>query len=311
MNKDVSAEAGEGSAFDDSLRLELARGDLSLASARPVLRHLLSGSDSGLFNDEIVARMRAMLRHLAGQMLASMALAGGTEPTPQRTEEYLGHLLLEDGLVAHVHALSLETQVAARIAARSGVDQVLSPLLQDLAASPDEERAAAAMQVMAAQARFVRQAARMALPPGELPPDLLHRCIQLLEEVADDFDVAEAAARTLRESYEERHTRRGRLAHLVDTLGEDETEALAIDHAGLGIFATALALASGTDRDLTVLSLAENQYARLVLSLRAAGLDRADLERQFFLLHPDISVPGEIAQLPLPRARMLLAGDAQ
>ena len=108
-----------------------------------------------------------------------------------------------------------------------------------------------------------------------------------------------------------RITRRGRLAHLVDTLGEDETEALAIDHAGLGIFATALALASGTDRDLTVLSLAENQYARLVLSLRAAGLDRADLERQFFLLHPDISVPGEIAQLPLPRARMLLAGDAQ
>ena len=42
------------------LREELTRGDAILASARPILRHLLANDDHALFSDEMIARIRGM-----------------------------------------------------------------------------------------------------------------------------------------------------------------------------------------------------------------------------------------------------------
>ena len=291
--------------FSDSLRHELALGDLSLASTRPVLRHLLGGGD-GTLSDQIVARIRGMIHDCARQLVDTLTDAG--DAPADGVEEAASLLQAEDGLVAHLHAIAWEAQLAERIATRSGIDPVLSPLLQTFAASPEEDRAAAAMQVLSAQARFVQRARRMACPLTELPPDLFHRAVRALDEIASEFDIAETAAAALRAAYDERHTRQGRFAHLMSTLGPESAQALEVDFAGLSLFASALAHHLGEDRDTVLLTFAERQYARLALTLRAAGLSGGALQAQFFYLHPDIAVPEPLVALPSGEARALLDG---
>jgi hypothetical protein len=92
-------------------------------------------------------------------------------------------------------------------------------------------------------------------------------------------------------------------------MGQDATRALAIDHAGLGLFATALSMASGQERDLVLLSFAERRHARLALSLRAAGLMQQATVEQFLLLHPDRALPDGFEILGADRAVALLAAS--
>jgi hypothetical protein len=92
-------------------------------------------------------------------------------------------------------------------------------------------------------------------------------------------------------------------------LGRGAARALAIDHAGLAIFATALSIASDQARDLVILSIAEQQGARLALSLRAAGLDRQSAVVQFLHLHPGTALPGGLDMLRSDRAAALLAAS--
>jgi hypothetical protein len=93
------------------------------------------------------------------------------------------------------------------------------------------------------------------------------------------------------------------------TLGQKATRALAIDHAGVAIFATALAMASGQERGLTVLSFADRQYVRLALALRAAGLKQQAVEEQYLYLHPDIALPDGFEAMRADRAAALLASS--
>jgi hypothetical protein len=92
-------------------------------------------------------------------------------------------------------------------------------------------------------------------------------------------------------------------------MGEQAVRALAIDHAGLALFSTALAMASRQDRNLAVLSFADRQFARLALALRAAGLQQRAVEEQFLFLHPDTALPAGFATLGADRAAALLAGS--
>ena len=92
-------------------------------------------------------------------------------------------------------------------------------------------------------------------------------------------------------------------------LGRKAPRALAIDHAGLSIFVTALAMASGRDRNLAILSFGENQPARLALALRAAGLEQDALEEQFLYLHPDIELPEHFDTLTAERAAQILGSS--
>jgi hypothetical protein len=144
-----------------------------------------------------------------------------------------------------------------------------------------------------------------------LPADLFHRALELLraQADADDEPAAERAERQLREDFNEGAGRLGLIARLVTGMGHGATRALAIDHAGLAVFATALSMASGQDRDLVVLSFAEQQYARLALALRAAGLAQQAAVEQFLYLHPDVSLPDGFEMLHSDRAAALLAAS--
>jgi hypothetical protein len=62
---------------ESSLRLQLARGDAVVGSVVPVLRHLLVCGDQGLFGDDVLARLRAMLDDLANQLEMGVIDAGG------------------------------------------------------------------------------------------------------------------------------------------------------------------------------------------------------------------------------------------
>jgi hypothetical protein len=296
------------------LRDELGRGDAMIATSRPILRHLLANEDHGLFSDEMIARIRGMMNHVASQLLFAQAAAAEAFDragyAADRQEDLAQALFEDTDFLAHAHALTLEAQLTERLQARSGIDAVLTPLVQELAAAREMDVAGLAMAVLAAQARFVQHHRRMELPLGELPGDLFHRALLLMRSQAgDDEALAEQAERRLRDDYEEGAGRLGLLTRLVITMGQKATRALAIDHAGLAIFSTALAMASGQGRALTVLSFADRQFARLALALRAAGLKQQAVEEQFLYLHPEIALPDGFEALRADRAAALLAAS--
>ena len=295
------------------LRDELAQGDATLTTAAPILRHLLGNDDQALFSDEVVAHVRGMLTDLARQMLHAQAesahIADRAAFLADREDALAEALVSEPALLRHVHALTLEAQVTLRLHATGNIDPVLSPLLQDLIAAKDDVVAGVAMATLAAQARFVQHYRRMELPLGELPAELFHRALLLFRSHADCDDAA-AAEHALRQSYEERHGRLGLLSRLVMRMGLDASHALDAGHAGVAIFATALAMASGQERPLTVLSFSDRQYARLALTLRAAGLEQSAVEEQFVRLHPEIALPEGFEMLSDDRAALLLTASA-
>jgi hypothetical protein len=296
------------------LRDELLRGDAILATARPILRHLLANDDHALFSDEMIARIRGMMTHVATQLLFAQAAATGaedrTEYVAERQDDLAQALFEDTAFLSHAHAQTIEAQLAERLQARSGIDSVLSPLVQELVASKESDMAALAMTVLAAQARFMQHYRRMELPLGELPGDLCHKALTLLREYAgEDGDAAEQAERSLRDAFEEGSGRLGLLTRAVMAMGQQAVRALAIDHAGLAIFSTALAMASRQDRNLAVLSFADRQFARLALALRAAGLKQQAVEEQFLFLHPEIALPDGFDMLRADRAAALLAAS--
>lgn len=295
------------------LRDELAHGDAMLATARPILRHLLVNDDNGLFSDEMIARIRGMMLDVAAQLLFAEAEAREAPDCAAfvgARQDDLAQLLFEDAaFLAHAHAVALEAQLAERLQARSGVDSALSPLVQAQVAGKDAGMAALAMAVLAAQARFLQHFRRMELPLRELPGDLFHRSLLLLRSQTPDDDEAAATEQRLRAAYDEGASRLGLIARLVMGLGAEAGRALSIDHAGLAIFTTALAMASGQERDLAVLSFADRQFARLALGLRAAGLVPQAIEAQFLFIHPDVSLPAGFELVRADRAAALLAAS--
>jgi len=296
------------------LREELTRGDAMIATARPILRHLLAADDRGLFSDEVIARIRGMMLDIAGQLLFAEAEAAQArdraEFVAERQEMLALELFDDTQFLAHAHAIILEAQLADRLHARSGIDPVLSPLVQEFVAARDQSTAALAMSVLAAQARFMQHHRRMELPLTELPADLFHRALLLLRSVTgSEGERADAAERRLRDAYDEGASRLGLLSRLVVGMGSEAVRALAINHAGLAIFATALSMTSRQERDLAVLSFAENQFARLALALRAAGLKQQAVEEQFLHLHPEFALPDGFEMLRSDRAGALLAAS--
>ena len=307
-NAGPSAESVE-----DMLRGELAQGDVILSTARPILRHLLATDDHSLFSDEVIARIRGMMVHLARQMLFAVAQEAKEADHAAFVEQHqnsLASALLEDtALLGHAHALSIEAQLADRLQVRNGIDPVLSPLLQEFAASGEKSVATSAMRVLAAQARFMQHQRRMELPLSELPAELFHTATKTLRGALPDYPGEARAVRDrLREEYDESKSRVGQIARMIIGMKKTARRALAVDQAGLAIFSTALSMAAEQDRDVIVLSTGENQCARLAISLRAAGLGQAEVEEQFVQLHPEVDLPPGFDVLPTDRAAALLGG---
>ncbi|MEL1250187.1 hypothetical protein [Aurantiacibacter gilvus] len=312
---DMSKAMPTAESVEKMLSAELAQADVILATAQPILRHLLANDEHTLFSDQVIARIRGMMLHLARQLLLGLARDAGIEDCDtyvQEREERLAVELLEDtAFLGHAHALTIEAQLADRLQQRSGIDPVLSPLLQELTASEDQDLAAAAMRCVAAQARFMQNQRRMELPLQELPAELFHTATRLLRTHAGDHaQVAKQLCDRLRDEYDESDRRIGQATRLLMAMGPKARRALAVDHAGLSLFATALSMASEQERDVVILSLGENQCARLALSLRAAGLGQSAVEEQFLYLHPEITLPDGFDAVRAERAAALLAAAA-
>jgi hypothetical protein len=287
------------------LRQALAQGDAVLGTVAPVLRHLLANDDSGLFGDVILARVRGMVHDLARQLVERI---GGNDEDVAR----LGSVLIENAAVlGHLHALVLEWQLTEVLQERLALDPVLSPLLQALVGSSDQATAALAMKFLAAQARFGQAQRRMRLPLTELPGDLLHGALLAMRAVAGaepqtDARAARAEA-AVRADYDEGRSRLGLISRLISGMGAGAIAALSIHHAGAAIFLSALAIASGDDRDLATLATSETQRTRLALALCAAGLKPSAIEEQLLVLDPDAVLPRGLERLGPDRAAALLA----
>lgn len=295
-----------------ALRAALAQGDAVIRSAAPVLRHLLGGGHHAIFADEIVARVRGGIGDIAGQLLDAVALAGGRE-CGDHGEELLGDLVAAlteiPGFLGHLHALALEWQLTERLQARLALDPTLPPALQALLAADDATTSALAMNLLAAQARFAQAQRRMQLPLGELPADLLHGALLAMRTIGAAAVETTSADGNIRREYDESRTRLGLIARLVTGMGKGAVAALALAQAGPAIFATALALASGQDRDVVILSTAERQAVRLALALRAAGLQQRAIDEQLLVLQGEV-VPIDWNLVDANRAATLLAAGA-
>lgn len=297
--------------IEQVLRERLVCGDMVMAATPPILRHLLANRDQSQFSDEVIARVRGMTTHVARQLLFARAQAHGAANLAAFAEplqDELAAMLIEDSaFLAHAHGLTLEAQLAGQLQRRSNFDSVLSPLLQELTAAADEQLAGLAMRVIAVQARFMQAYRRMELPLAELPADTFHTAVMLMCRQAGDDPVVAQAEVVLRNQYDESESRIGLLSRVVLTMGRKTPRALAVDHAGLAIFTSALALAAGQDRKRTILTFGENQLTRLALCLRAAGLRQDAVKEQFLYLHPEAILPAGFDRVTMERAAAILA----
>jgi hypothetical protein len=296
---------------DAALRDALAQGDVMLGSVAPVLRHLLTGTQQAVFSDEIVARVRGGTGDLARQLLDRVAQAGAGERGvyDQAVVDVLFAGLVEiPGLVGHVHALALEWQLTERLQAQLAVDPTVPPLVQALLASDDAPTSALAMNLLAAQARFTQAQRRMQLPLGELPADLLHGALLAMRTACGNEPQSAAAETNIRAEYDESRTRLALIARLVTAMHSGAVAALSLAHAGVAIFGSALAIASGQDRDVVLLSTAEGQSVRLALALRAVGLNRAAIDEQLLTIHAEFAPPVDWNRVSTERAAAFLAG---
>jgi hypothetical protein len=315
---ETAVQAGPGPAVEITLRDQLAHGDALIGTIAPILRHLLANDEHSVFSDEIIARVRGMMEHVARQLLETQAELAGEgedrEHSRAAIEALKDRFVAYPPFLAHVHALAMEWQLTERLHARLALDPVLSPLLQALIASTEGSVATNAMAMLAAQARFAQAQRRMELPLAELPGDLLHSALLALRNRAGEAEDVQAhaaeAERRIRSRYDESRSRLGLIARLVTGMGGGAGVALSVTHGGVAIFISALAMASGQDRDMAVLATNEGQLARLALALRASGLKPEMVEEQFVSLHPDAALPEGLVQLSPDRAAALLAQSA-
>jgi len=311
-----SSPLADRDSMEQELGDALARADKAAESIVPILRHVLSNEDNSLFGDEIIARIKGMARHLAVQLLDRRQGSGDGRVAAEHTNECVAHLcdlLVEnEALVAHLHALALETQLSERLHARFGTDAVLTPLLQAQIASSDPDLASLAMRFLAAQARHSQSQRRMKLPLLELPGDHLHHALLSLRslEFGGDPEACERAAQAVRRDYREASTRLGLASLLLARMGPGAVDALSINHAGVVLFATALAMGAGMDRDAAILATHETQAARFALALRSAGTKVSSVREQCLALHPDLDFPEQFETIGPDRAAALLAAGS-
>lgn len=301
-----------------AMRSELKRGDRVLGARGVVLRHIIGCEDRAMFSDAIVARVRGLANDIAAQLAVKLADAAG-EKDPDQWVEHLseplaGALIDEPLLLEHLHSVAMEWQLTESLERRAGMDPALSPLLQALISADDPNASSLAMDLLTGQAAFVRHMQRMTLPMTELPADVLFAVLNTLRGVvAGDLSFeqhARTAEHKIRTAYDESTTRIAVANRLVRALGAGAFAALSVSHAGVAVFLSALAATTGETRDDIASSTGESQLARLALSLRAAGLGDKEIEREFFAIHPDITLPDNFAALRGNDAQALLTGGA-
>ncbi|MDE2301534.1 MAG: hypothetical protein KGK11_03140 [Sphingomonadales bacterium] len=285
----------------------LAEGEAAAQAIAPMLRLRLGHAETGLFDEAVIAGIRGMLRDLAEQLLADAGDAP-REPALDALERLLS---ARPGLLDHLHALALEARAAERLQARLRLDPVVSPLLQALIAAPEPETAAAAMHLLAAEARFLRQQQQMRLPVAELPAELFDAVLDAARGAADVPDDAQAVAHLpgIRAAYDEAATRIALADRLVVAMGAGAVAAGSLAHAGVPLFLAALSAATGEARGVCVLALQPGQGARLALLLRKAGVKREVVQASLLLVDAPPALVEAIAGISPAAAAAMLAGS--
>lgn len=303
------------SASASPLTQDIAAARGAVAHVVPILRHLLRSDDNSIFSDEIVARVRGMFVDVARQLVIALAAAAGhAEPEGWAHEaaDELAHVLADNpAFLEHFHTLALEWHWTVRLERSRALDPVLPPLLQARMSDPDAASSAAAMSLLAAQARFCQNQRRMQLPLGELPGDLVHIALVTLrahvglDASADAY--ALIADRSVRAEIDESRSRLAQMGRLLDAMGGRASAALDIDQAGVALFLTALARGSGLSREGAIMATIDGQLPRLVLALRACGLAPAGVAAAALAFHPEAELPQGHADLSPGEAAALLA----
>lgn len=299
------------------LRDDLFHADQAMLHMGPILQHLLRNDDSSIFSDEIIARVRGMFGDIARQLVQALGEAAGHADAGAWAREAgpgLAEMLTANqALLTHLHMLAVEWQLADKLQGRQGIDPVLTPLLQDMIASPDPDLAARGMNLLAAQARFGQAIRRMQIPLIELPGDLHHIALTIMQAyVADDpsgVAAAELAEATLRTARSAAASRIDLLAYAISVSGARPAATLSLQNAGVALFLTALGMGAGLPRETAVMCTTESQMPRLALSLAAAGLGRTGLVETFAALHPDVALPEGLEGLHADRAAAILAAS--
>lgn len=303
-----SARIATGAGTEQTLSAELARGERGARAVIPVLRHLLASQGTSLVNEAVVARVRGMLNDLALQLyMGRRAQIPATGDASHALASLVDRLAGDEAFLAQIHNLALESHLSDRFAQKLSLDPVLSPLLQELIASDDDAVADIAMQTLAAQTRFMQGQRRMEFPLEELPAELFGAALSL----ADGLSHPDSAARLARllSAYDEGATRLGLLKRLVAAMRNAAVACLAFDRAGLALFANGLAVLTGETRQQAILACSEQQSMRLVLALRAAGLDGPAIEKQLLLIGPSNPFLAAINEITPVQAKQHLAGS--
>jgi len=296
--------SAEANTAEMVLRDELDRADRAVKGVAPVLSHLLAHTGHSLISDAVIARIRGMLNDITRQLVAH--LSEQSDALQARLNEELG---ADDLILRHFHANALEALLAERLEQSASLDPVLSPLLQELIASPHSQISELAMQVLTAQSRFMQMQRRMHLSVQELPADVFARVLMIFERVADQTQSEQVsdAVSEVKSEYDEAIGRIALFKKLASSMNDSAIAALELEHSGLALFVTVLAQKSSQSREQAVLACQDQQSARLALGLKAAGLQPDAIERQFALL--DGQPLGNLDDLSSDAARELLGNS--
>ncbi len=313
MGKSANHTSGSASDADDRataieavLKGSLSRGDRALRGVPPVLTHLLASTGQTLVTDAIVAKLRGMLHSLAEQLIAAKRAKSDDGDLASSADRLSDYLTADSIILSYCYALAMEGYLTERLERRASIDPVLTPLMQELIASQSDETAEVAMAALAAQSRFMQTQRRMELPLAELPAELFHVVLRRWETGVRNDPAVSPAITALKADYDEGASRVGLLARLIAGMKGGAVAALELEHAGFALFVSALSARSQQPRELAILGCHEDQAARLILSLRAAGADAGAIERQFLLLEPNERLPEYIAEIAPERASTLL-----
>lgn len=265
----------------------LSAADHRLALAGTVLESLVTLGPSALLDDETVTRVRA----LAGDLAAQLAPAKTLPPDLKLTDTVRDMLVANRAILLHLHALAIETRLIAALAVRRVIDPVLPPLVRRRldAGAVGDDAAIATTALLAAQTRLGQSLRRMRLPLVELPGDLQHLAYAIADAARAEHGITGDHSRgpLHDDAPSPVSTRLALLRRVLVGLGDDMALALRIDDAGVPLFLSALAMASGQSREAVTLACAEDDPIRLALLLRAAGLTCAQAAAQLLAIRPD------------------------
>ncbi|KEO91511.1 hypothetical protein EH31_02250 [Erythrobacter longus] len=296
----MAIDRSQSTLVDAFLRDEMARGNRALRSVAPVIGHMLDSEGPSLFGDAIVARLRGMINDIAAQFVGELPLnPENSEMLKALVDVVAQQLASDETVVDHLYSVALEGHLTAKLKQTASIDPVLSPLMQELIASDKPEIAEIAMSTMAAQSRFAQSQNRMEMPVGELPFEVFSRVLDLFEAAplgAGKHHI-DAAIAKLKRAYDEGAGRIGLLARLSSSMHGGAIAALDLSHAGLALFASAMASLTGQPREHAVFACHEAQIVRLALMLKAAGLSAHAIEGQLAVLGGTKPLPDGFAAL--------------